>query len=402
MLIFVLLVVGAFAVYVMSPEERRWTVGRALHMLQSTVRSTRRAHAQSGPFHEALRERTRLPVAAAGIVLINVLLFFRMVWADGSISEAETLLEWGASVGPRTANGEWWRLVTSLFVHRGPLHLLMDCAGLLMVGLLIERLAGSLVLAAVYVGAGTVANAAGLAADPMAVGSGACGAVFGVYGLLGAAVIWGQVQRSPLSIPLTQVRVLAPSVGLFVFYSLVTGQLAGTSALNGFMVGFVCGLALTASVARRKPPAWRSATALAAALIVAAVFAVPRRGYLDVKPEIARVVAFEGRTASAYDRAVEQFKLGGINADALALIIDRSILPELRSIRLHLKSLDRVPEQHQPLMASAEEYLRLRDESWRLRAAGLHARDMGMLRKADRSEGASLDVLKTISAGSEQ
>ena len=133
-------------------------------------------------------------------------------------------------------------------------------------------------------------------------------------------------------------------------------------------------------------------------LVVAAVFAVPRRGFLDVKPEIARVVAFESRTAGAYDKAVEQFKLGGINADALAQVINGTILPELQSVRLRLKSLDRVPEQHQPIVASAQEYLRLRDESWRLRVEGLHAHDMLTLRKADRTEGASLDVLKTIAS----
>jgi DMSO/TMAO reductase YedYZ molybdopterin-dependent catalytic subunit len=148
----------------------------------------------------------------------------------------------------------------------------------------------------------------------------------------------------------------------------------------------------------RKAPALRSSVALVVTLVVAAVFAVPRRGYLDVKPEIARVVAFESRTAGAYDKAVEQFKLGGINADALAQVINGTILPELQSVRLRLKSLDRVPEQHQPIVASAEEYLRLRDESWRLRVEGLHARDMLTLRKADRTEGASLDVLKTITS----
>jgi rhomboid protease GluP len=401
MFIFVLLVIGAFVVYVMSPEERRRTLGRAIKAVNTAGRLTRRAHAQSGPFHEALRQRTRLPVSTAGIVLLNVLLFFRMVFADGSIADPETLVAWGASVGPRTTNGEWWRLLTATFVHSGLFHLLMDTVGIVMVGLLIERLAGSLAAAAVYVGAGIVANAAGLAADPMGVTTGACGAIFGVYGLLGAAVTWGLLQKSPLTIPLSEVRALAPSAGIFLFYSLVTGELSGPRALNGLMVGFVCGLGMTPGLGVSKTPALRSAAALVATLVVAAFFAVPNRGYLDVKPEIARVVAFEGRTATAYDKAVEQFKLGGINADALAQVIQKTILPELNAIRLRLKSFDRVPETHQSILASAQEYLRLRDESWRLRAEGLHKRDMLTLRKADRTEGASLDVLKTITGSSD-
>jgi membrane associated rhomboid family serine protease len=402
MFIFVLLVLGGFAVYVMSPEERRRWLGGAVSALRSMVEVGRQVHVQCSPFHDALRERTRLPVFTAAIVLLNVLMFFQMAFADGSVSDPETLVAWGASVGPRTTHGEWWRLLTSLFVHGGMLHLLMDLVGLIMVGLLVERLAGPLAVATVYVGSGVVANAASLTADPMAVNTGACGAIFGIYGMFIAAGIWGLLQPSPMTVPLTAVKSLLPSTVIFVLYSLATGELSGARAPHGLMMGLVSGLALTAGAGVRKPPALRSGIALAVTLVIGAVFAVPQRGYLDVKPEIARLMAFESRTAEAYDKAVEQFKLGGINADALARVIDRTIRPELQSVRLRLKSLERVPEKHQSIVASAEEYLRLRDESWRLRAEGLHAGNMLTLRKADRTEGASLDVLETIKVSSDQ
>ena len=402
MFIFVLVVIAAFAVYVMSPEERRRWFGRVLPALRSAMGVARQAHTQSAPFYDTLRQRTLLPVFTSAIVLLNVLMFFRMVAADGSISDPETLIAWGANHGPRTTNGEWWRLLTSMFVHAGVLQLVTDVIGFLMVGLLIERLAGSLAIAAVYVGSGIVANAASLAADPMAVGVGASGAIFGAYGMLLAAVTWGLLQPSRLTIPLLALKALAPSIVIFLLYTLATGELFGARASHGLMMGIVSGLALTAGFGARKTPAIRSAIAMVVTLAIAGIFAVPRRGYLDVRPEIERVVAFESRTAGSYDKAVEQFKLGGINADALAQVIDRTILPELRSMRLRLKSLDRVPEQHQSIVASAEEYLRLRDESWRLRAEGLHTHNMLTLRKADRTEGASLDVLETIKVSSDQ
>ena len=78
MFIFVLLVLGGFAVYVMSPEERRRLLRGVVPALRSFVDVGRQVHVQSSPFHDALRERTRLPIFTAAIVLMNVLMFFRM------------------------------------------------------------------------------------------------------------------------------------------------------------------------------------------------------------------------------------------------------------------------------------------------------------------------------------
>jgi hypothetical protein len=122
----------------------------------------------------------------------------------------------------------------------------------------------------------------------------------------------------------------------------------------------------------------------------------------DVRPEIAQVVALEGRTAGVYEKAVEQFKLGAMTAEALALVIDRTIMPDVQAARARLKALGRVPKEHQPLVANAEEYLRLRDDSWRLRARALRKANMLTLRDADRAEHASLDAFQKIAPAEHQ
>ena len=48
------------------------------------------------------------------------------------------------------------------------------------------------------------------------------------------------------------------------------------------------------------------------------------------------------------------------------------------------------------LVESADEYLRLRDASWRQRAAALHKSNMGALRQADKIERASLEAFQRI------
>ena len=49
-------------------------------------------------------------------------------------------------------------------------------------------------------------------------------------------------------------------------------------------------------------------------------------------------------------------------------------------------------------MSSAEEYLRLRDQSWRLRAEALHKSSSKTLRKADDAEHESLEAFEQLKA----
>src|SRR4029079_7285313 len=60
-----------------------------------------------------------------------------------------------------------------------------------------------------------------------------------------------------------------------------------------------------------------------------------------------------------------------LSADALAQVIDASIVPELQAVDSRLKALTRVPPEYQPLAGGAAEYVRRRRESWRLRSDGL-------------------------------
>jgi erythromycin esterase-like protein len=169
-----------------------------------------------------------------------------------------------------------------------------------------------------------------------------------------------------------------------------------TAELAGFMAGFICGLVLASNAGEEKPSLARLAGTLGATVAIAMAAAYPLRGVADVRPEIARVVALEDQTATTYQKAVEQFKLGRLSADALAKQIDQSITPELRAASARLKTLGKVPAEHQPLVKDAEEYLRLRDESWRMRADALHRSNMPALRRADQTERASLEAFERI------
>jgi hypothetical protein len=99
--------------------------------------------------------------------------------------------------------------------------------------------------------------------------------------------------------------------------------------------------------------------------------AIALRNIADVKPEIARVLAIEERTAAAYKSGSDAFRKGRLSADGLAQLAERKIVPELQAADARLKALTNVPPEHQPLVADAREYLRLRCAAWRAHAEAL-------------------------------
>ena len=76
------------------------------------------------------------------LLFVNVTVFVLMLVGHGALDDRDTLVGWGANVASRTTNGEWWRLVTMMFVHAGPLHFIATVAGLVPLGLMVERLVG--------------------------------------------------------------------------------------------------------------------------------------------------------------------------------------------------------------------------------------------------------------------
>jgi hypothetical protein len=72
-----------------------------------------------------------------------------------------------------------------------------------------------------------------------------------------------------------------------------------------------------------------------------------------------------------------------MTAEALASLIDAKISPALHEVDARLEALKRVPAEHQPVVADAREFLRLRSEGWQLRAEGLRKAHLAPARKQE-------------------
>jgi membrane associated rhomboid family serine protease len=82
------------------------------------------------------------------------------------------------------ANGDWWRLITSAFLHYGPIHLAINMFSLWIAGSILEPVLGRGRFLLLYLVAGLAGAAGALLADPHAMTAGASGAVFGLFGAL--------------------------------------------------------------------------------------------------------------------------------------------------------------------------------------------------------------------------
>jgi rhomboid protease GluP len=245
------------------------------------------------------RRRSFWATAPATYVLvgINIAVFVLMLLrhVSGLSPTPEQLMQWGANnAGSVLVQGEWWRIVTAMFVHVGIIHLATNMWCLWNLGLLAEPLMSSFGVVAVYVLTGAAGNLLSVlwngvhynvahvphqGFDPLAwfpPGAGASGAVFGIAGALIVLL------KSPrLPVPPDELKRLRKSVIYFAAINLVIGltiSLDVVSSRTGISIdnsahlgGVLCGLLFAAPMVPRignPRPIFRTRLQIALGMIV--------------------------------------------------------------------------------------------------------------------------------------
>ena len=383
--IILIAVVSTLAYRATSPEERKRLLAVATDVLWRLKAAATKPRPEYEVFREALAARAPRVLVTPVIVVLFTAVLVGMLFGATAIADPDTLVAWGASIGPRTTNGEWWRLVTSTFVHAGTLHLLMDVAIFIQLGVILERLVGRLTFAAVYLSAGVFERLVDLSAQPVAVISGASGAVFGLYGLLLASLIWQTFHdwrgtRAPdaeehaepeLRIPRIAMKRVGLGAALFIIYGALSGVAYAAGEFAGLLVGLTYGIVLARRVRERTPKTRDLACVVVATVLIAVAGAIGLRNIADVKPEIVRVLGTEKSTVAAYQAGFDAFRKGRTTAEALAQLAERTIVSELQAVDARLEALKNVPPEHRRVVADAREYLRLRCASWHARSTAI-------------------------------
>jgi len=205
-------------------------------------------------FQADLERKGADPLVVYVLVALNILVFIVMALAGVSPFKPVPLdlFRWGANFGPATVQGQWWRLLTSTFIHIGALHLAFNMYVLWVGGHWMERILGHLGFTITYFLSGLLGSVATLAFHPDAVGAGASGAIFGIFGAL-----LGFLVRDRSSIPRPVFTAMGKSTLLFLGYNLVYSLKPGvdlSAHLAGLVAGFLCGLVLSRPVSEEEAP----------------------------------------------------------------------------------------------------------------------------------------------------
>ena len=172
------------------------------------------------------------PLLTYVFIVIQLVVFLWMEIHGGS-TNTSTLIKYGAKVNALIYQGEWWRLITPIFLHSGFLHLVMNTLALYFLGLTVERIFGNIRFLFIYLFAGVTGFISSFLFSPI-VSVGASGAI---YGCFGALLYFGTIYPKLFSrkIGLNLIVVL----GINLVFSFTSSGIDNYGHLGGLAGGFL-------------------------------------------------------------------------------------------------------------------------------------------------------------------
>ncbi len=191
------------------------------------------------------------------LIDLNILIFLIMSVSGVNviIPSGDDLLQWGANLRPMTMDGQWWRLITSTFIHIGIIHLLMNMYALLYIGLLLEPYVGKIRFLFIYLTTGFLASLTSLGWNELTISAGASGAIFGMYGVFIALLTTNIIDKGAR-------KALLVSILIFVLYNLLNGLKGGidnAAHIGGLVSGIILGYTFIPSIKKSDDPILESA-----------------------------------------------------------------------------------------------------------------------------------------------
>ncbi|MBK7768230.1 MAG: rhomboid family intramembrane serine protease [Sulfuritalea sp.] len=343
--------------------------------------------------HDLISQRPSQPWVTRVLIVANLLAFVALLFAGAGLWHSSSAVQfaWGASFGPATKDGEWWRLGSAMFLHFGVLHLGMNMWALWDGGRLVERMYGHARFAALYMVSGLTGNLLSLITQgDRAVSGGASGAVFGVFGAL-LVFLWGERRQLHRS----EFRWMFWGATGFslanIAFGFVVPGIDNAAHIGGFLTGILGGMAFARPLdAGRAVPirdrllpggAWLLVTAYLATHIPAPVYRWSEEA--QVRQEIRQFLREDAAITSAWRGILEEGKRGGTSFDELAGRLDTVVADHYEQSFEQLSKVH--PSPGLPSAAALEtlrNYAEVRRNASRALAEGLRAKDARQIREA--------------------
>ena len=179
------------------------------------------------------------PTVTCGIIFICILMFILMyIFGNGS-EDNYTLLLFGANLDVLTKGGDYYRLVTSMFLHIGIWHLFVNMYSLYVLGKEVENTLGRRKYLIIYLLSGIAGSILSLAFNHNIICAGASGAIFGI---MGAILYFGYYYRAYLGS--TIINSILPVIILNLIIGFLDTGIDNAAHIGGLVGGILLTMTL--------------------------------------------------------------------------------------------------------------------------------------------------------------
>lgn len=182
--------------------------------------------------------KPKKPIITVSLIIINVIVFILMyIFGKGS-QDVFTLIKFGAFQKDLILGGEYYRLITSAFLHIGIFHLLFNCYALYVIGRQLESFLGKIKFLIIYLVSALCGSLMSMI-FPISISAGASGAIFG---LLGSLLYFGYNYRVYLG------TVLKSQIIPLILINLIFGFMVSGINNAAHIGGLIGGILITMSL----------------------------------------------------------------------------------------------------------------------------------------------------------
>lgn len=167
--------------------------------------------------------------------LAIMVVYFIFMSLNGGTTDIETLIRYGAMFPPFVAEyNEYYRFITSIFIHIGIMHMFFNGYALYVFGPQIERLMGPKKYLIFFLLTGIGGNLATYVFNFVSVSAGASGSLFGLFGAFLYLVV-----RHPNMVTPQGKRSILQLLGINLLLTFAVPSISITAHLGGLIIGFL-------------------------------------------------------------------------------------------------------------------------------------------------------------------